>query len=219
MLNSRSMSQWLQLLQQHKAIAVVRCANFDLAYQMALAVAAGGINLIEVTWNSDRPGELITRLKAELPHCTIGTGTILSLEQLQQAVSAGAEFAVSPHYDPALLSVSKIQHQIPYIPGVCSPSEMVRAWQQGAIAVKVFPIKSLGGAEYIKCLQGPLGQIAMIPTGGITLENARIMTEAGAIAVGISSNLFPPEAIANRDWAMITERATVLCQSLQNGRG
>lgn len=212
------MSQWLQLLQQHKAIAVVRCTNFDVAYQMALAVAAGGINLIEVTWNSDRPSELITRLKAELPHCTIGAGTILSLEQLQQSVSVGAEFAVSPHYDSALLTAAQIQHQIPYIPGVYSPSEMVRAWQQGAKAVKVFPIKSLGGAEYVKCLQGPLGQIAMIPTGGITIENARTMTEAGAIAVGISSNLFPPEAIANRNWAMITERAGILCQSLQNGR-
>ena len=210
------MSEWLQLLQQHRAIAVIRCAEFDLAHSMALAVAAGGINLIEITWNSDRPTELIPRLKTELPHCTIGTGTILNPKELHEAVSAGAEFALSPHYDPALLEAALSLGRIPFVPGVFSPSEMVRAWQQGATVVKVFPIQSLGGAEYLKCLQGPLGQIAMIPTGGITIENARSAIEAGAIAVGISSNLFPLEAIANRDWASITVRATRLCRSLQD---
>ena len=210
------MSEWLQLLQQHKAIAVIRCADFQLARSMALAAAAGGINLIEITWSSDRAAELIARLKTELPHCTIGTGTILSSKQLREAVSAGAEFALSPHYDPALLEAALSLCRIPFVPGVFSPSEMVGAWQQGATAVKVFPIKALGGAEYIKCLQAPLSQIAMIPTGGITVENARSAIEAGAIAVGISSNLFPPEAIANRDWASITARATRLCRSLQD---
>ena len=210
------MSEWLQLLQQHRAIAVIRCADFELAHSMALAVAAGGINLIEITWNSDRPTELIPRLKTELPHCTIGTGTILNPKELHEAVSAGAEFALSPHYDPALLEAALSLGRIPFVPGVFSPSEMVRAWQQGATVVKVFPIQSLGGAEYLKCLQGPLGQIAMIPTGGITVENARSAIDAGAIAVGISSNLFPLEAIANRDWASITVRATRLCRSLQD---
>lgn len=211
------MSQWLQLLQQHRAIAVIRCSDFDLAYKMALSVAMGGMKLIEITWNSDRPGELVSRLTKELPHCTIGTGTILNLHQLQEAVTAGSQFAVAPHYDPQLLEASS-GYTIPFVPGALTPSEIVRAWQQGAEVVKVFPIKSLGGAEYIKCLQGPLSQIPTIPTGGITVENARSAIDAGAIAVGISSNLFPPEAIAKKDWSYITARTKLLLNRLHDNR-
>ena len=207
---------WLQLLRQHKAIAVIRSRDLDLAYQMAHAVAAGGMNLIEVTWNSDRPEELIAKLRAELPHCTIGTGTILNLHQLQDAVSAGSQFAFAPHFDPQLLDASLSRYKVPFVPGVFSPTEIVNAWQQGAKVVKIFPIKSVGGAEYIKCLQSPLNQIPMIPTGGITIDNARSMLDAGAIAVGISSNLFPLEAIANRDWLNISLRTKTLLDRVQN---
>jgi 2-dehydro-3-deoxyphosphogluconate aldolase / (4S)-4-hydroxy-2-oxoglutarate aldolase len=208
------MNLWLQLLKQHKAIAIIRGAQMDLAYQMAHAVAAGGMNLIEITWNSDRPARLITQLRAELPNCTIGVGTILNLDQLQQAVLAGAQFAFAPNLNCDLLKTCLTSYEIPFVPGVFSPSEIVSAWQLGATAVKIFPIKSLGGAEYIKCLQGPLEEIALIPTGGITVDNARIMLEAGAIAVGISSDLFPQKAIALQDWSSITIRTKYLLNQL-----
>ena len=206
---------WLQLLQENKAIAIIRSDDLDLAYNMALAVAAGGVNLIEITWSSDRSGELITQLRSELSDRIIGTGTILNLDQLQQAYLAGAQFAFAPHFDPALLEVSS-RYKIPFIPGVFSPTELVNAWQHGAKVVKIFPIKSLGGAEYIRCLQGPLKQIRLIPTGGITLDNAREMIDAGAIAVGISSNLFPDSAILNSDWSSITNRTKILLDKLQH---
>jgi 2-dehydro-3-deoxyphosphogluconate aldolase/(4S)-4-hydroxy-2-oxoglutarate aldolase len=209
------MDKWLQLLRQHKAIAVIRCDDFNLAYNMAQAVAAAGMNLIEITWNSDRPAQLIAQLREELPHCTIGTGTILDLNQLATAVDAGAQFAFSPGFDVRLLETCLSRYQIPFIPGIFTPSEAINAWQQGAKVVKVFPIKSLGGAEYIKCLQGPLGHIPFIPTGGVTVDNAVEMIAAGAIAVGISSSLFPTEAIANQQWSEITEGAKLLIDQLQ----
>jgi 2-dehydro-3-deoxyphosphogluconate aldolase / (4S)-4-hydroxy-2-oxoglutarate aldolase len=205
---------WLQLLREHKAIAVIRSSEMNLAYQMAHAVAAGGMNLIEITWNSDRPVDLIAQLRGELPHCTIGAGTILDLHQLQEAIAAGAQFAFSPHFDPKLLDISLSHYQIPFVPGVFSPTEIVTAWQRGAKVVKLFPIKSLGGAEYIKCLQAPLGNIAFIPTGGITIDNAQSMIQAGAIAVGISSNLFPRQEIANQNWLGITIRTQDLLNRL-----
>lgn len=208
------LESWLQILHQQKAIAVIRCSDYHLAYQMAQAVAAGGIKLIEITWNSERPGDLIAQLRAELPQCMIGTGTILNSSQLSQAVTAGAQFAFAPHFAPDLLEIAHSRYQIPFIPGVFTPSEIVNAWQQGAKVVKVFPIKSLGGAEYLKCLQNPLGHIPLIPTGGITLENAPEMIKAGAIAVGISSNLFPQQAIANHDWSSISARAKILLSQL-----
>ncbi|BAZ43679.1 2-dehydro-3-deoxyphosphogluconate aldolase/4-hydroxy-2-oxoglutarate aldolase [Chondrocystis sp. NIES-4102] len=207
---------WVELLQEHKAIAVIRSAEIELAYQMAKAVAAGGINLIEVTWNSDRPGDLVTQLRSELPDCIIGAGTILTLDQLQLACSAGAQFAFSPHFDPQLLAASINDYHIPYVPGVLSPTEIVNAWQQGAKVVKIFPIKSLGGAEYLQCLKSPLNQINFIPTGGITIDNAQAMIKAGAIAVGISSNLFPHTAIANRNWWEITTKTQDLIRKLNS---
>lgn len=203
---------WLKLLRQHKAIAVIRCNDYNLAYKMALAVAAAGMHLIEITWNCDRPEQLIARLRTELPHCTIGTGTILNVAQLRNAISAGAQFVFSPVFDAQLLNICR--DRIPFVPGVFTPTEAVNAWQQGAKVLKVFPIKSLGGAEYIKCLQGPLGHIPLIPTGGVTVANAPKMIEAGAIAVGISSSLFPARAIANNEWSQITERTKNMLEQL-----
>lgn len=205
---------WLKLLHQHKAIAVIRCNDFDTAYKMALAVAAAGMRLIEITWNCDRPQQLIARLRTELPDCTIGTGTILNMSQLSQTIAAGAQFAFSPVFDAQLLNICRDRYNIPFVPGVFTPTEAVNAWQQGASVLKVFPIKSLGGAEYIKCLQGPLGHIPFIPTGGVTVDNAAKMIEAGAIAVGISSNLFPAPAIANNQWLQITHRTKLMLEQL-----
>ncbi|MEM9506979.1 MAG: bifunctional 4-hydroxy-2-oxoglutarate aldolase/2-dehydro-3-deoxy-phosphogluconate aldolase [Cyanobacteria bacterium P01_E01_bin.35] len=209
------MEPWLQLLQQQKAIAVIRCSSYHLAHNMAQAVAMAGMKLIEITWNSERPGDLIAQLRSELPQCTIGTGTVLNSRQLHDAIAAGAEFVFAPHFDPPLLKIAQSRYEVPFIPGVLTPSEIVNAWQQGARAVKVFPIKSLGGAEYLRCLQSPLGHIPLIPTGGITVDNALTMINSGAIAVGISSNLFPPQAIASQDWSSITHRAQVLLHTLQ----
>lgn len=213
------MNQWLQLLKQNRAIAVIRCSDTQLARKMAHAVAVGGMKLIEITWNSSYPeyliSQLIVQLRSELPHCNIGVGTVLNPEQLDHAVKAGAQFAFSPCFNQKLLDVALSRYKIPFVPGAFSPTEIVNAWQQGARSVKVFPIKSLGGEEYLKCLQGPLSQIPLIPSGGITVENASNMIAAGAIAVGISNDLFPYQAIASQDWSAISLRTNRLLKKLQ----
>jgi 2-dehydro-3-deoxyphosphogluconate aldolase/(4S)-4-hydroxy-2-oxoglutarate aldolase len=89
------------------------------------------------------------------------------------------------------------------------------AWQAGASCVKVFPISAVGGASYIKILQGPLGRIPLIPTGGVTLENAKIFIEAGAIAVGLSGDLFPKDLVENGKWDEITQLANNLVKKLK----
>jgi 2-dehydro-3-deoxyphosphogluconate aldolase/(4S)-4-hydroxy-2-oxoglutarate aldolase len=208
-----SNQSWLTLLQQHRSIAVIRASQLSLGRQMAQAVAAGGMPLIEITWNTDRAPELISQLRLELPHCTIGTGTLLNLEQLLQAIDAGAEFLFTPHVDPALIAAA-VDAGVPIVPGALSPTEIVTAWNAGASCVKVFPIEAVGGASYIKSLQGPLGQIPLIPTGGVTLENAKTFIAAGAIAVGLSGDLFPKPLIAAGDWEAIAQRAKTLQQQL-----
>ena len=208
--NLTSYQWWERLLLDNKAIAVIRAPELELSMAMAKAVAAGGIKLIEITWNSDRPEECISRLRRQLPDCIIGTGTILDVSQLNKAIAAGAQFVFCPHFDRHLLETAFSDYDIPLVPGVLSPTEIVTAWQAGAKIVKVFPIQALGGANYIKSLQGPLNQIKYIPTGGVTIDNAKTFLASGAIAVGISGSLFPQDLVTSRNWQKITERTQAL---------
>ncbi len=204
---------WLKLLQRYRAIAVIRSPQQSLGLKMAQAVAAAGIRLIEITWNSANPGSLITQLQSQLPGCIIGAGTILNKCQLTEAIAAKAQFLFSPHTNPLLIQAA-VAVGTPIVPGALSPTEIVTAWQAGASCVKIFPCQAVGGANYIKSLQGPLGQIPLIPTGGITLNNASEFLAAGAIAVGLSSQLFPQELIVAEDWQGITKRAKLLQEKL-----
>jgi 2-dehydro-3-deoxyphosphogluconate aldolase / (4S)-4-hydroxy-2-oxoglutarate aldolase len=204
---------WLSTLKAQRAIAVVRAPSFEVGMQMAIAVAQGGIRLIEITWDSDRPIELIAQLRDKLPHCQIGAGTLLTRSALQEAIAVGAQFLFSPHLNVELVQLA-VAAQIPMIPGALTPSEIVAAWQAGATCVKVFPVQAVGGAEYIRLLRSPLGQIPLIPTGGVTVGNAKAFLQAGAIAVGLSGGLFPPQAIAQQNWATISQQAARLMQLL-----
>ncbi|WP_348233801.1 bifunctional 4-hydroxy-2-oxoglutarate aldolase/2-dehydro-3-deoxy-phosphogluconate aldolase [Trichocoleus sp. DQ-U1] len=205
---------WFKQVQKHRAIAVIRAPQMELGRQMAHAVASGGMQLIEITWNSDNPAELIGNLRSQLPACTIGTGTVLNREQLKDAIAAGAQFVFTPHVDPILIQIA-MDSGVPMVPGALSPTEIVTAWQAGASCVKVFPVQAVGGASYIKSLQGPLGHIPLIPTGGVTVENAKAFLAAGAIAVGLSGSLFPQNWEANASssgWEAIAKRAQTLMQ-------
>jgi len=204
---------WLSQLQKHRAIAVIRAPKIEVGQQMAMAVASGGMQLIEITWNSDRAGELINQLRSQLPTCTIGTGTLFNVQQLQSAIASGAQFLFTPHLDSAMIQAAQ-QKDVPIIPGALTPTEIVTAWSQGASCVKVFPVQAVGGADYIKSLQGPLSEIPLIPTGGVTLENAKEFLEAGAIAVGLSGGLFPKKLVTEGNWEAIASGARKLMRQL-----
>ncbi|MCP6762727.1 MAG: bifunctional 4-hydroxy-2-oxoglutarate aldolase/2-dehydro-3-deoxy-phosphogluconate aldolase [Fischerella sp. CENA71] len=203
---------WLTQIKKYRAIAVIRASKLELGRQMALAMASGGIKFIEITWNSANADELIGKLCSELPDCIIGTGTLLNLEHVYQAITAGAQFLFTPHVDPTMIQAA-VAENVPIIPGALSPTEIVTAWNHGATCVKVFPVQAVGGASYIKSLQGPLGHIPLIPTGGVTLKNAQEFLQAGAIAVGLSSELFPKQFVETENWQAISQQAKILVNS------
>ncbi|NJK77013.1 MAG: bifunctional 4-hydroxy-2-oxoglutarate aldolase/2-dehydro-3-deoxy-phosphogluconate aldolase [Oscillatoriales cyanobacterium RU_3_3] len=204
---------WLTLLKKYRAIAVIRSSEKELARQMAKAAASGGIQFIEITWNTHQAAELIAELRSELPTFSIGTGTLLNLEQLGQAIDCGAQFLFAPHTDVTMIERA-IDAQVPIVPGAFTPTEIMTAWQAGATCVKVFPISGLGGAAYLKSLQGPLGHIPLIPTGGVTVENAKLFIDVGAIAVGLAGDLFPKHLVENQDWEAVSQIARTLAQKL-----
>ncbi len=207
---------WLSILRKNRAFAVIRAPKLEMGRQMALAVAASGMRLIEITWNSDSSADLITKLRCELPDCIIGTGTVLNLQDLESAIDCGAQYIFTPHVDPELIRAGMAQN-IPVIPGALTPTEIVTAWKAGAPTVKVFPVQSLGGADYIQSLQGPLRHIPLIPTGGVTIDNALQFFKAGAIAVGLSGELFPKALVEANNWELITQNAKKLLQTLDVG--
>lgn len=207
-------SAWISLLQQHRVIAVIRSDQASLAREMALAAAAGGIKLLEIAWNTERADSLIPKLQQELPDCKIGTGTILNLDMAERAIACGCKFLFTPHFNQALAQLGQ-QSNIPVVAGALSPTEIVAAWQAGAAAVKVFPVHLLGGVHYLETLQPVLPEIPLVPTGGVTLHNAAEYLAAGALAVGISRQLFAPEAIATADWTAIIARSQQLIQRVQ----
>jgi 2-dehydro-3-deoxyphosphogluconate aldolase / (4S)-4-hydroxy-2-oxoglutarate aldolase len=137
---------WLESVKELPVIAVIRSSNLHIGRKMAQAVAAGGIKSIEITANSDRPWETISLLRAELPECSIGTGTVLNLTDLQNAIACGAEYLFTPHVDRSLIQAA-IAANIPIVPGALTPTEIIAAWQAGATAVKVFPIQAVGGVD------------------------------------------------------------------------
>ena len=208
---------WLAVVGQQRVVAVVRSSQFEQGIQMAKAVAAGGIRLIEVTWNSDRAPDVVAQLRQELPDCWIGAGTLLTVAQQQQAIAAGAQFLFTPHVDIGMIKTAAEQ-EIPLVAGALSPTEIVQAWQAGAASVKVFPIGIMGGVAYIQALRAPLGNIPMIPTGGITIDNTPAFLQAGAIAVGLSSDLFPQAALLQGNWDAIALRTQALVQRVKSGK-
>lgn len=183
---------WLTTLRHCPTIAIIRSQRGDWGYQMAVTAIKAGVSCIEIAWGEETVTlELIQRLRQEFPQCSVGVGTILSPYQLHKAIDVGSQFAFSPVLDLSLLHLAQAAH-LPFIPGALTPTEIWTAWQAGAIAVKIFPIKSLGGSAYLRCLREALGtEIPLIPTGGITPDQTGELLQAGATAVGLSGGLFP----------------------------
>jgi 2-dehydro-3-deoxyphosphogluconate aldolase / (4S)-4-hydroxy-2-oxoglutarate aldolase len=157
--------------------------------------------VLEITMDAPTAVADIARLRGRF--LTIGAGTILEVSQAQAALDAGAEFLVSPHLDEGLVEWAAARG-VPIVPGAMTPSEAVRAWSLGAAALKVFPA-SVVGAKFIREMRGPLGHIPLIPTGGITADNARDFITAGAAAVGVGSWLTSRTGSIAGRWQQLVE--------------
>ncbi len=210
-------ANWLKLLQQERAIAVVRSPDHATGLAMAEAMYAGGLRLIEITWGSREPDRLVRELRDRLPDAVIGAGTIRDLGQFEQARRSGAEFIFAPGTDAAVIQAA-VAAQLPVVPGALTPTEILTAWQLGATCVKVFPITAVGEANYLNSLRVPLAGIPLIPTGGVNFDNAGDLIQAGAIAVALAGDLFPAAAIAAGAWDTVRSQAAELVERLAHYR-
>jgi 2-dehydro-3-deoxyphosphogluconate aldolase / (4S)-4-hydroxy-2-oxoglutarate aldolase len=189
-----------------RIVAVVRFEHYEEPVQLAKALIAGGIRAIEFTFTGDNAAEAIAAVRRELDgDACVGAGTVLRPDEAEEALAAGAQFVVTPAVRPTIMAICR-QKGIPGVCGALTPTEVLEASETGADLIKIFPAR-LGGPAHIRDLLGPFPQLRLIPTGGITLENARKYLDAGATAIGIGGNLLPAELIARRDWEQVSAAA------------
>ena len=188
-------------------VPVIRASSAELAIKVADAVCAGGIPIVEITMTVPGAIDVIAQLAKSIgSHVLIGAGTVLDSEIAMQCIDAGAEFIVSPGFDPETVrTVNRIGKFM--MAGALTPTEVIIAWKAGSDFVKVFPCGAVGGAKYIKALKAPLPQVPLVPTGGVNLETAADFIRAGAAALGIGGELVSSSALKSGDTSEITKLA------------
>jgi 2-dehydro-3-deoxyphosphogluconate aldolase / (4S)-4-hydroxy-2-oxoglutarate aldolase len=189
-----------------RCIAIVRASGAEEAISTGGVLAEAGIKVLEVAYTTPGAATAIARLRAAYPAATVGAGTVLDAAAAYTAIEAGARFLVSPVIAKKVLRAGH-RYGVAVIPGACTPSEIQEAMELGADAVKLFPASAFG-TGYLRAIATALPHIPFIPTGGITVENARSWLDAGAVAVGMGSDLTAGTP------AQLRERATRLLAHL-----
>ena len=199
------------------AILIVRCETEAEALAGIRAVLAGGIQAVEITFTVPGAPAVIRRVKKEFGETVLlGAGTVLTPEQAEDAVDAGALYLLAPNSDEKVIGAAK-RLGVPIIPGAFTPTEVARAWDLGADAVKIFPA-SLGGPAYLRALRAPLPHIPLVPTGGVDERTIGEFFRAGAFAVGAGGALFDRQRLQARDYAGMTEVARRFMAALHKAR-
>jgi 2-dehydro-3-deoxyphosphogluconate aldolase/(4S)-4-hydroxy-2-oxoglutarate aldolase len=187
-------------------LAVLRGPSPELTVAMADALVAGGVRGIEITYTTPKAEEVVATLKRQYGlSIVLGMGTLTEPEQVEEALAAGAQFLVSPHCDP-ILGQRMVASGVLAMIGALTPTEVLQAHRLGADVVKLFP-GSLGGPSYMQSLRGPFPQIRMMPTGGVHLSNVAEWFKAGAVAIGVGSELCPAAWAKEGRFDEITARA------------
>jgi len=197
---------------------VIRTDNADTAFQACLAAIEGGIGTVEVTTTVPSWYEIIRGLiGTTLGKIPIGVGTVWDPGAVGEAKEAGADFVVTPVVLPEVAEACR-KHDILCVLGALSPTEIYHARLAGANLVKVFPVGPVGGPEYIRALQGPMGGVPLWASGGVEIDQIPAYLRLGVKAVGLTGALFPAEALAHRDMAAIHERASRAAQAAAAAR-
>ena len=199
-------------------VPVVVLDDAEQAAPTARALLAGGINAMEITFRTAAAKASIARVAAEVPEMIVGAGTVINVEQLHDAVEAGARFIVSPGSDAQLIQEAA-KLGVPITPGIVTPSEIMMGLKLGVKVFKFFPAESYGGLKALKALSGPFPQIRFIPTGGISQANAgEYFKNPRVLAVG-GSWMVSKDMIGAGDFQGITAKSRAATELFRQIRG
>ena len=207
-----------ELVRDGRIIAIIRGFAPEVCLKLAEAYHAGGIRLVEVTFNQKAPEtwkDTAAAIRSIREHFAgavrVGAGTVLTEEQLRMCEDAGGEYMITPNVNPALIRKC-VADGLVAMPGALTPSEAVDAWTSGASFVKIFPAGSLGHS-YVKAVRAPLSHIPFLAVGGISPDNVADFMKAGCVGAGVGGNLTNKEWIASGEWDKIANVAKTLVEN------
>jgi 2-dehydro-3-deoxyphosphogluconate aldolase/(4S)-4-hydroxy-2-oxoglutarate aldolase len=199
------------------AVRIVPVVTFDVAQDApgcALALVDGGLPAVEITLRTPAAIDAIRHAASEVPAAIVGAGSVTSAAAAAAAIDAGARFIVSPGLDEGVITTAQ-ERGVPVIPGIATATELMRAMQLGVDVVKLFPASVVGGVDLITALSAVWPEVRFVPTGGISVANAReYLALAQVLAIG-GSWMVPRPAVASRDWASITAAAAAAVELTQ----
>jgi 2-dehydro-3-deoxyphosphogluconate aldolase/(4S)-4-hydroxy-2-oxoglutarate aldolase len=197
-------------------VAVVRLTDAAVGREVANALVEGGVTAIEITMTVPGAVDLIAELSRMLPKAMIGAGTVTTPATAAAVIDAGARFVVGPVLRPGVIELCH-QRDVPAFPGCFTPTEILTAWEAGADIVKVFPATALGPG-FFRDVLAPLPQVRLMPTGGVTRDNAAEWIRAGAVAIGVGTALVDKRAVDAGDFAAIASHARHFTGAVREAR-
>lgn len=207
-----SIAEFLDLYHAERASAILRTSDPGLAREAMRAAVRGGFRVVEFTLSIPGAVELIAEFSRD-ESLVVGAGTVLTVEEARQTVAAGARFLVSPVIDPVIIAEAD-RLGVAMMPGCSTPTEMLQAHRCGAALQKLFPAPGTGPLWVAQTL-GPLPFLRIVPTSGVTLENAVAYLKAGAFAVGFVNSLFEPADVKASRWDVIESRARAMLAAVR----
>src|SRR6266852_3705129 len=194
--------EMLKIFGEDRLVAVIRTATPELAEQAARAVAEGGVRLVEITLTVPDAVELIAKLAADDAFrdmgAVVGAGTVLSGAQAEDALLAGARFLVSPALIPDMIAAGRARDALT-MPGTLTPTEMVRAAELGADFIKIYPLATIGGPDFITNVRRALQHLPLVATGNVELAEIPAYFKAGVVGFGIGGPLIRPDLLEKKD--------------------
>lgn len=199
------------------AVAIIRVMDPDKVMHIASALKQGGLSCIEISMSTPGTLKLLEQISLKMEHeILLGVGSVLDAETARLAILAGARYIVSPVVNPEIIQLAH-RYDIPAIPGAFTPTEILHAQELGADLVKVFPADILG-IPFIQAIRAPMPHLQLMPTGGITVDNAGEWIKAGASVVGIGSALVDKKMVENAQYHLLTQRAELLRENITEAR-
>lgn len=196
--------EMIQKLSLAGLVPVIKVEDALDAVPLCNALAQGGLPVAEITFRSDAAEEAIRRVHQELPQVILGAGTVLTTQQVDRAMAAGATYIVSPGLNPAVVKHCQ-EKGIPIVPGCANASDIEVALSLGLTTVKFFPAEALGGLAMIKALSAPYGNVRFLPTGGVNQKNLNDYLGFGKVVACGGSWMAPEDAVKAKDWDLVRE--------------
>ena len=207
-------NEWNEKLRALRVMPVIQIEDADDAVKLAQVLSENGLPAAEITFRSDAAAESIRRIRAAFPEIVLCAGTVLTAEQADLAIEAGADFVVSPGFNPTTVKYC-LENGIKIIPGVNNPSQVEQALELGVSALKFFPAEASGGINMLKSLTGPYGNIQLMPTGGVKPSNLLDYLAIPQVLACGGTWIAPTAAIRDNDWDTIASNVRATCELIK----